>query len=146
VDVGEFAAFAKRGLEPVGAATLLWGREGRILLVREKSSAGKEAAWATPGGFADAGEGPEACAVREAREEAGVDIRLTGLTKVIVCHVTHGARALDFTFFQFEGTIARGTPRPGAGIDAIAWFDRLPDAMHFRRDYREAWMRGRPRL
>lgn len=142
VDVEEFARFAARGPEPVGAAALVWDRRARILLVREKSVAGKEGAWATPGGFAEPGESPEACVRREAREEAGVDVRITGLTKVVVCLAAHGGRTIPFTFFQFEAEHAGGTPRRGEGIAEVAWFDDLPEGMHFREDYVEVWRRG----
>jgi len=144
VDAEEFARFAARGAEPVGAAALVWDRAGKVLLVREQSASGKGGAWATPGGFAEPGESPEACVRREAREEAGVDLRITGLTKVIVCHVADGGRVLPFTFFQFEAEHAGGTPRSGEGIADVAWFDRLPDDMHFREDYADVWRRRRP--
>jgi len=144
VDAEEFARFAAKGAEPAGAAALVWDRAGNVLLVREKSAAGKGGAWATPGGFAEPGESPEACVRREAREEAGVEVRITGLTKVIVCHVANGGRGLPFTFFQFEAEHAGGTPRPGEGIADVAWFDRLPDDMHFREDYADVWRRRRP--
>ena len=146
VNAAEFRRFAERGRNPIGAAILVWGADHRILLVRERSKAGKQGWWATPGGFAEPGESPEACAVREAREEAGVDVRITGLSKVILCHVVHGERGVDYAFFQFEGQRVAGRLRPGAGIAEVAWFDSLPEDLHFRADYVDVWRRGRPSL
>lgn len=141
VDAEAFARFARRGPAPFGAAILLWGTGDRVLLVRERSKAGKQGSWATPGGFGETGETPEGCARREAAEEAGVEVRITGLTKVVVCRVAHEGQRIDYTFFQFEGEHAGGTPLPGPGVVEVAWFDRLPKDMHFREDYVEPWRR-----
>lgn len=146
VDAAEYRRFAAKGPEPMGAAALIWNDRREILLVREEPRSGRTGRWATPGGMAEPGETPEACVRRETREEAGVDVWVTGLTKVIVCYVAHEDRVLPFTFFQFEGEWKRGTPRRSPGIAEVAWFDRLPDDLHFRADYVEAWRRRRPSL
>jgi ADP-ribose pyrophosphatase YjhB (NUDIX family) len=101
--------------------------------------------WATPGGFAERGETPEACAVRETLEETGLALTITSLTKVIVCHVANEGLRVPYTFFQFEGA-AEGNPKPGRGIAEAAWIERLPERMHFRADYVEPWMAHRPAL
>lgn len=145
VEEAAFARFAARGGEPIGAATLVWNHEGQILLLRHDPEAGREDLWETPGGFAERGESPEACAVRETNEETGLALTITTLTKVIVCHVSSENRLVPYAFFQFEGE-AQGKPRPGEGIAEAAWLDRLPVEMHFRADYLEPWLRRRPAL
>jgi 8-oxo-dGTP pyrophosphatase MutT (NUDIX family) len=53
---------------------------GRVLLVRE---AGHDDGWGVLGGAVDVGESPAAAAVREAREEIGVDVELVRLLDVL---------------------------------------------------------------
>lgn len=47
--------------------------EGGIVLIERKY---EPVGWAIPGGFVDYGESLEACAVREAKEETGLDVAL----------------------------------------------------------------------
>ena len=145
VDADTFARFAAKGRDPVGAAALVWNHARQILLLRHTREKGWQDLWATPGGFAERGEAPEACTVRETKEETGLDLTITALTKIIICHVTEGTRQLQYMFFQFEGE-ANGSARPGDGIAAVAWSDQLPVEMHFRADYVEPWLRRRPPL
>ena len=48
--------------------------KGIILIMRKNEPRG----WAIPGGFVDYGESLEAAAIREAKEETGLDVALTG--------------------------------------------------------------------
>ncbi|TLZ51370.1 MAG: NUDIX hydrolase [Methanobacteriota archaeon] len=146
VDVAEFKRLAAKGPEPMGAAALIWNEARHILLVREATRSGRTGHWSTPGGVAEPGESPEVCVRREVKEEAGIEVWLTGLTRVIVCDVANEDRTFPYTFFQFEGEWSAGKPHSGPGINAVSWFDRLPDDLHFRADYLEAWMRRRPSL
>ena len=59
----------------VFAGGCLFDAEGRVLLQRRGDS-GK---WGFPGGAIELGETPEMAAIRELREETGLDVRVTGL-------------------------------------------------------------------
>lgn len=53
-------------------------RDGRILLVRERSDGG----WTLPGGWADVGDSPRLATEREVREESGYEVRAVKLAAV----------------------------------------------------------------
>lgn len=53
-------------------------KDGIVLIERKNPPYG----WAIPGGFVDYGESVEDCAVREAREETGLNVRLEDLLYV----------------------------------------------------------------
>ncbi|GHG80467.1 NUDIX domain-containing protein [Streptomyces griseocarneus] len=55
----------------MGAGVLIQHDDGRVLLVHHA----KTGRWVIPGGKAEPGETPRQCAVREAREETGLDGR-----------------------------------------------------------------------
>jgi len=50
-------------------------RGDRVLLIRRVGVYG-QGTWSTPGGHLEYGESPGACAIRETKEETGVDIMM----------------------------------------------------------------------
>jgi 8-oxo-dGTP diphosphatase len=65
----------------VAVATIILDGNDHIVLVRRAIQPGY-GKWVCPGGFVDRGEEVVAAAVREAREEAGVEIRIDRLLNV----------------------------------------------------------------
>ena len=66
-------------LDPkVAVGTVITNAAGEIALVRRSIEPGY-GKWVFPGGYVDRGEEPGVAAVREAREEAGLEIRIDGL-------------------------------------------------------------------
>jgi ADP-ribose pyrophosphatase YjhB (NUDIX family) len=59
---------------PLGAAALISGADGSVLLVRP--SYHRRETWTLPGGWAGRGEDLAAAARREAREELGLDVEI----------------------------------------------------------------------
>ena len=68
-------------LDPKLAAGVIVTCEDRLLLLR-RAIEPAYGAWVFPGGFVDRGEHPQGAAAREAREEAGVEVRLDGLVGI----------------------------------------------------------------
>lgn len=123
------------------AGVLLLDDEGRVLLV-ERTHDPWSGRWDLPGGFCDAGEHPEQTAVREVREELGLDVRLTGFVGVWTDvyrdeRAERGERPIETIVCLYYTARAADTgalrPDP-AEIGVTRWFDRdeLPlDAMAF---------------
>lgn len=94
----------------IAASAAIFDERGRILLVLERE------AWSYPGGRLEPGETPEQAVVREAREEAGVEIEVGPL--LCTREWPDG-----FVMYVFAATIARGEPQPPPGIREVGWFD-----------------------
>ena len=69
-------------LDPkLAVGTVIQDEQGRIALVRRAIEPGY-GKWVFPGGYVDRGEEVQRAAVREAREETGLEVRLDGLINV----------------------------------------------------------------
>ena len=69
-------------LDPkVATGTIIAVEDGRIVLVRRAIEPGY-GRWVFPGGYVDRGEVVAAAAIREAREESGLEVRLEGLVSI----------------------------------------------------------------
>lgn len=103
----------------LGAQARVERDDGRILLVK----AAYRWRWGLPGGLMDAGESPSGAALRETKEETGLDIVLVDDPTVLI---EPNLQRLTFIY--------PATPAPGANPDAvrpqaseileIGWFPR----------------------
>ncbi|RME22427.1 MAG: NUDIX hydrolase [Deltaproteobacteria bacterium] len=119
---------------------------GRIVLVERRN---QPRGWALPGGFIDYGESAEQAAVREAREETGLEVEL-----VEQFH-TYSAPDRDPRFHTLSVVFlarAEGTPKGGDDARRAELFspDELPEPMAFDHariisdwlEYRRSGRRG----
>ncbi len=119
---------AKYGKGPHLTADAVVVRRHEIALVRRKS----DGMWALPGGFLDAGETFQACALREFKEEAGIDLVAADLVQSIERPVAFDAPDRDPRSRIISGAVvirlwpAGDRPELVAGDDAAdaRWFDR----------------------
>ena len=92
----------------VGAEAAIFEGEGRILLVRRSD----DGLWCLPCGWVDPNESPEEGAVRETREETGLEVRARQLVGVFtrkpnMGHGPHSAIAVVYLC-----VVVGGTPQP----------------------------------
>lgn len=99
--------------------------DGRVLLVRQADSG----RWGTVGGAVDPDESPAEAAVREAEEEAGVEVELGPVLGVLGgpdfrMRYPNGDEAA-YVSIVFDGHVTAGTPRPdGDETIEVAWVAR----------------------
>jgi len=116
--------------EPHVGVGALVRRGADVLLARRHGSHGA-GTWSPPGGYLDFGEDPAVCAVREVREETGVDARSARF--VGVTNDVFGEEALHFVTLWFELEYVEGEPRVVAAdeLSEVRWFshDALPQPL-----------------
>jgi len=108
------------------SAVLCLDEEGRVLLAWQAEASD---GWSTVGGAVDPGESPAEAAIREAREEIGVAVRLTRLLDVLGgpdYEVTYpNGDRVAYVCAVYEATVVDGDPAPADGeLRKVAWFTR----------------------
>lgn len=107
--------FGGRYRRTEGAHVLVHDGQGRILVVRTTYLG---PGWMLPGGRVERSETPHAAAVRETREETGLDVRVERLILVDA----HRRRNVSFVY---AATTVGGTLEPQFGeIAEVGWLDR----------------------
>lgn len=106
-------------LDPKTAAGVVASRDDRVLLLR-RAIEPAYGAWVFPGGFVDRGEHPAEAAVREAREEAGVEVRIDGLLGVY-----SAPPGSPVVVVVYHGTVVGGEPQ--ALDESLDWGLFPPD-------------------
>ena len=113
-------------------------RAGQLVLVR-RTQAPWRGRWDVPGGFCEPGEHPIATAEREAREETGLAVRVTGFLGMWLDDYAEpaegGRRTRTLNIYYHAAPLeAEGSAAPDpAEVAELAWFgpDELPDAIAF---------------
>jgi len=129
---------------PVPAtAVVALNERNELLLVQRAVEPGK-GKWCLPGGFQETGETPEQCALREFREETGLDGRLQGL---IALEMGLNPVAGEVLVAGYRVLVDGGGLQAGDDASAAAYFplERLPE-LAFQSHARIIERAGRPIL
>ena len=112
----------------VGCDVFITDEAERVRLIRRADNG----FWALPGGCQDLGETPAECAVRECREETGLEVRLVRLLGVFSSrrypYENYPWKDNEFTHLLFQAEVVAGEPGPTAEATETACFaqDGLP--------------------
>lgn len=131
-------------MESVAAAGVIIVNEaGEILLVR-RGHEPQLGRWSVPGGRVEPGETRAEAAVREAREETGLEVRIERIALQLKLPTADGR---EFDVHDFIATVIGGELRPGDDAADVRWFspdelDQVPLTTNLRGYLREAGVLG----
>ena len=98
---------------------------GEVLLIRRSDNDN----WAVPGGAIDLGESMVQAAVRETREETGIECEITGLTgiytdpKHVILYTSNGEARQEFSIVLTAVPVG-GQPTPSDESSDVRWVPR----------------------
>lgn len=126
--------------DPKVVAAVLIEIENRLMMIRRANEPGL-GLWSFPSGYVDRGESVEDAAVREVKEETGLDVSLTGLLGV------YSGQGSPVVLMVYTGTVTGGDLSAGHDADEARLYypADLPE-LAFQRDRQiiEQWLSGRP--
>jgi 8-oxo-dGTP diphosphatase len=112
----------------VGVGAVILGPDGVVMIQRGKPP--RRGSWSLPGGAQELGETVFETAVREAREETGLDIEVIGLVDVVdsIRRDDDGGIQYHYTLVDVVARATGGTLRPGGDAMGARWvaLDDIP--------------------
>jgi len=118
-------SYPERPFVGVGAVVL---RGEEVLLIR-RAKAPRAGTWSIPGGAQRVGETVVEAALREVREECGIEIEIAGIVAVVDSIGRDGAGAVEYhyTLIDVSAEWRAGEARAGDDAAEVAWvrLDRL---------------------
>jgi 8-oxo-dGTP pyrophosphatase MutT (NUDIX family) len=111
---------ADRGLEHSAGGVIV--EDGRVLLIRTRNLEGAEV-WTFPKGHLEAGETPEAAAIREVAEETGFNCEISGeLYKAEYSFFRNGRPVdKDVRWYRMDKRGGDGVPKTPDEIAGMKW-------------------------
>lgn len=102
--------------------------QGDTVLLVQRAKGPRAGIWSLPGGHIEPGETAREAAIRELREETGVEAEILGLADVhdVIYRDAHGAVSVHYVLTVYWGRWAAGEP-VGASDSADARFVPLRD-------------------
>jgi ADP-ribose pyrophosphatase YjhB (NUDIX family) len=96
--------------------------EGSVLMIRRTDNGN----WALPGGAVDLGESVAQAAVRETREESGIECEITGIAGIysdprhVILYTSNGEARQEFSIVLTARALS-GQPTPSSETSQVRW-------------------------
>lgn len=130
-------------IDPKLTTAVMPVQNGKVLMVKRVMDPGR-GSWCFPGGFMEAGETPQQCAIRECKEETGFDIKISGLIDVYYYEDFRGSGVV----IMFKADVVGGEMALNPVESAELGFfgpDELPEPIAFESNIQSlaAWRAGK---
>lgn len=102
----------------VGASTTVFNDEGQILLIKRADSK----KWGRPAGAVDPNESAREAAIRETKEETGLEAEITNLIDVY-SELPSDRNPHTIVMVSYMGEITGGAPRTSHESEAVSYWD-----------------------
>lgn len=109
---------------PIVAVGVVIIRDSKCLLIK-RGKAPRENEWSLPGGKQELGETMTACAIREAKEETGLDIAILGLIDTVdyIEKDQDGTPVMHYSLIDYAAKIIDGELAAGSDAKDAKFFD-----------------------
>ncbi len=128
-------------IDPKVSAAVMVEKNKEVLLIQRAMSPAK-GSWCLPGGFMEIGETPQQSAIRECKEESGLDIEISRLIDVFYYEDFRGSGVL----IMFKGQVIGGQLHAGDDAQQAQFFrsDNLPQNIQFASNIEALtrWQKG----
>ena len=107
----------------IGVGVVVWKNDDFLLIQRGKEP--RFGQWSIPGGKQEIGETLEETALREIREETGIEIRITNFLEVMdsIQRNEMGKVLFHATLIDYSAEWISGVPQPGSDAMDTAWYN-----------------------
>lgn len=120
--------------------------DGKVLLIGAIDQIDGELFWAFPKGHQDAGETDIETALRETKEEVGLDVKITDNDPIISGHLVKSCSTYKTVLLYFAEPIGGDvTPQVGE-VEKAEWVPISKAAKYLERYYSEVWQKVLARL
>ncbi|RZN56222.1 MAG: hypothetical protein DSO09_06190 [Candidatus Methanomethylicota archaeon] len=109
---------------PLIGAGILAIENGKVLLIKRGNEPNK-GLWSIPGGLVKLGESPEEAAIREFKEETGLNAiieKLLGIFNIVIKD-NEGKIKYHYIVVDYLGKVVGGELKPGSDVLDAKWFD-----------------------
>jgi len=97
--------------------------KGGKVMMAKRADEPLKGAWDIPGGFLHYGEDPRVGAIRELKEETGLDVKIIDILGIYMDEYMHQGETLPTLNCMYIGEIKSGKQKPSDDVSELKWLN-----------------------